>query len=147
MGRILKGLKPPEGWRERILDLLKVEEEDVESWRAEKARLEEKLNRIRQMYKEVEITEEEYRGELVQTKERLASLNPPEEMRADELLRAGEYLEALGPIFEAATPREEKEIYQLVLEVVYVDVLGKRLVEVVPKGAFAPLFGERSPLA
>jgi len=30
----------------------------------------------------------------------------------------------------------------LVLEVVYVDVLGKRLADVVPKGAFAPLFGE-----
>jgi len=30
----------------------------------------------------------------------------------------------------------------LVLEVVYVDVLEKRLVEVVPKRAFAALFGE-----
>jgi len=29
-----------------------------------------------------------------------------------------------------------------VLEVVYVDILEKRLVEVVLKGAFAPLFGE-----
>jgi len=29
----------------------------------------------------------------------------------------------------------------LVLEVVYVDILEKRLVEMVPKGAFAPLFG------
>jgi len=29
----------------------------------------------------------------------------------------------------------------LVLRVVYVDVLAKRLVEVVPKGAFVPLFG------
>ena len=28
------------------------------------------------------------------------------------------------------------------LEVVYVDVLAKRLVDVVPKGAFAPLFGD-----
>jgi len=33
----------------------------------------------------------------------------------------------------------------LVLEVVYVDVLAKRLVDVVPKGAFAPLFrGEKT---
>jgi len=30
----------------------------------------------------------------------------------------------------------------LVLEVVYVDILEKRLVEVVPNGAFAPLFQE-----
>jgi hypothetical protein len=63
-------------------------------------------------------------------------------MRADELLRAGEYLETLGPVWEAATPQERKEIYRLVLEVAYVDVLEKRLVEVMPKGAFAPLFGE-----
>ena len=63
-------------------------------------------------------------------------------MRADELLRAGEYLETPGPAWEAATPQERKEIHQLVLEAVYVDVVGKRLVEVVPKGAFAPLFGE-----
>lgn len=37
-------------------------------------------------------------------------------------------------------PQESKEIYQLVLEIVYANVLEKRLVEVVPKGAFAPLF-------
>lgn len=30
----------------------------------------------------------------------------------------------------------------MVLEVVYVDVQEKGLVEVVPKGAFTPLFGE-----
>ena len=114
----------------------------MDRWRAERARLEEKLRRIRQMYKEVEITEEEYRLELGQTKERLANLTPPQEMRPDELLRAGEYLETLGPVWEAAMPQERKEIYQLVLEVVYVDVLEKRLVEVVPKGTFAPLFGE-----
>jgi hypothetical protein len=47
---------------------------------------------------------------------------------------------SLGPVSEAATPQERREIYRLVLEVVYVDVLEKRLVEVVPKGAFAPLF-------
>lgn len=52
------------------------------------------------------------------------------------------YLESLGPVWEAATPEERREIYQLVLEVVYVDVLEKRLVEVLLKGAFAPLFGE-----
>lgn len=39
-------------------------------------------------------------------------------------------------------PEERKEIHQLVLEVVYVDVLEKRLVKVVPRGAFAPLFRE-----
>ena len=31
--------------------------------------------------------------------------------------------------------------WQVVLEAVYMDILGKRLMEVVPKGAFAPLFG------
>jgi len=53
----------------------------------------------------------------------------------------GEYLETLGPVWEAATPQGRKEIHQLVLEAVYVDVLEKKLVKVVPKGAFAPLFG------
>lgn len=32
------------------------------------------------------------------------------------------------------------------LEVVYVDVLAKRLADVVPKGAFAPVFGEGNGL-
>lgn len=98
------------------------------------------------MYKEVEITEEEYRSDLAETKERLANLTPPQEMRADELLRAGEYLGTLGPVWEAATPQERTEIYQLMLEVVCVDVLKKKLVEVVPKGAFAPLLGDSTPL-
>jgi len=44
-------------------------------------------------------------------------------------------------IWEAATPQERKEIYQLVFKVVYVDVMEKKLVKVVSKGAFAPLFG------
>lgn len=34
------------------------------------------------------------------------------------------------------------EIHQLVLTLMYVDVLEKRLVEVVPKRAFGPSFGE-----
>jgi len=34
-----------------------------------------------------------------------------------------------------------------VLEVVYVDVLEKKLVEVAPKGAFAPLFGSEETLS
>jgi len=97
------------------------------------------------MYKVVEITEEEYRRELSETKARLATLRPPQEMEADELLKRGEYLGTLGPAWEAATPQERKEIYQLVLEVVYVDILEKRLVEVVPKGVFAPLFGGNEP--
>lgn len=94
------------------------------------------------MYKEVKITEEGYRRQLAETMERLANLAPPQEMRADELLRAGKYLETLGPVWEAATPQERKEIYRLVLGVVYVDVLQKTLVEVVRKGAFASLFRE-----
>lgn len=90
----------------------------------------------------MELTEEEYQRELAETKERLANLTPPQEMKADELLRAGEYLETLGPVWEAATPQERKEIYQLVFEVIHVDVLEKRLVEVRPRRAFAPLFAE-----
>ncbi len=142
MGKILKGLKPPEGWRVVILEHLQVKGEDVERYQREKGRLEEKLRRVRQMYQEVEVGELEYRKELAATKERLASLNPPEEMRADEVLRAGSYLESLGPAWAAAMPEERKQIYRLILEVVYVDVLEKRLMEVVPKGAFVPLFGE-----
>ena len=87
-----------------------------------------KLRRTHDMSKEVEITEEDYRREVAETRARLATLRPPQEMEANELLNAGEYLETLGPVWQAATPRGRKEIYQLVLEVV-------------PKGAFAPLFG------
>jgi len=142
MGKILKSLKPPEGWKERVLDLLKVEEDDVQRWRAEKARLEERLRRLKMLFVESEISETEDRHLMAETKEKQTNLTPPGEVGIDELLEAAKYLETLGPVWEAATPQERKEIYQLVLEVVYVDVLEKKLVEVVPKGAFAPLFGE-----
>ena len=140
MGEILKSIELLPGWRDGILEMLQVKGEDVERYQRERARLEEKLRRLRVQYREVEIGEGDYRRELKETKERLASLNPPQEMEAEGILQAGAYLESLDAIWEAATPQERKEIYQLVLEVVYVDVLGKRLVEVVPKGAFAPLF-------
>jgi len=143
---VIKSIELLPGWKDRILEMLQVKDEDVERYQRERARLEEKLRRIKVQYREVEISEQEYRGQLAETKERLASLNPPQEMKAEEILKAGEYLETLGPVWEAATPQERKEIYQLVLEVVYVDVLEKRLVEVVPKGAFAPLFGESTAL-
>lgn len=142
VGEIIKSIELLPGWRDRILEMLQVKGEDVETYQRERARLEEKVKRIRQMYQEVETTEREYRRELAQTKERLEHLTPPQEMRADELLRAGEYLETLGPVWEEATPQERREIYQLVLERVDVNVLEKRLVEVVPKPAFGPLFKE-----
>jgi len=145
VGEILKSIELLPGWRVMVLEHLQVKGEDVERYKRERARLEEKLRRVRVQYREVEITEEEYRRELAETKERLANLTPPREMRADELLRAGEYLETLGPVWEAATPQERKEIYRLVFEVVYVDVLEKKLVQVMPKGAFVPLFGEGIP--
>ena len=144
VGEIIKSVELLPGWRAMVLEHLKVKGEDVERYQRERSRLEEKLRRVRQMYKEVEVSEAEYRRELKETKQRLASLNPPQEMRAEEMLKAGEYLQTLAAAWEAATPRERKEIYQLVLEVVCVDVLEKKLVEVVPKGAFAPLFARHS---
>ncbi len=147
VGEIIKSIELLPGWKDGILEMLQVKGEDVERYQREKSRLEEKLRRLRVQYREVEIGEGEYRGELKETKERLASLNPPQEMTAEEILKAGEYLETLGPIWEAATPQERKEIYGLVLQVVCVDVLEKRLVEVVPKAAFAPLFGEARGLS
>lgn len=141
VGEIIKSIELLPGWRDGILEMLQVKGEDVERYQREKARLEEKLRRLRVQYREVEISEEEYRRELKGTKQRLASLNPPQEMQAEAILQAGRYLETLGPVWDAATPQERKEIYQLVVEVIYVDVLEKRLVEVVPNGAFAPLFG------
>jgi len=142
VGEIIKSIELLPDWRTMVLEHLQVKGEDVERYQRERSRLEEKLRRIRVQYREVEISEEEYRRELKGTKQRLASLNPPQEMQAEAILQAGRYLETLGPIWEAATPQERKEIYQLVLEVVYVDVLEKKLVQVRPKGAFAPLFGD-----
>ncbi len=43
-------------------------------------------------------------------------------------------------------PQQRNEIYQLVLEALYVDVVQKRLVDVVRKGAFPSFFRKREPL-
>jgi hypothetical protein len=86
-----------------------------------------------------DLSESEYRSERDRLKVKLTSLTPPE---MPDLRIAAELLQDFGAIWDAATPKEKKQIVHTLVAAVYLDS-GEHgpLVAVEPKAQFAALFG------
>lgn len=125
----------PEGWREQVLDLVNHRDHRAEVER-ERARLTEKQRRLRRAWLEVEIDDETYRREQTGTQAQLDALVMPDE---PDIVAAGQFLETLQTIWDEATASERKQLLNTLLEAVFVDVVGKRLVCVQPKADFVRL--------
>jgi len=136
--RVLEAMKLPSTWRARVLELLKSNDDTADAER-ERSRLREKLRRIKKMYMEVEITEQEYRQMKAEAEAQLAKLSVPEER---DVRQAGELLEGLSTAWVSATPEERRSLVHTVFETIHCDPAEKRLVALQPKKAFIPLLGE-----
>jgi len=136
--RVIEAIRLPSSWRERIVELL-AEKDRIADVEKERSRLHEKLRRIKRMYMEVEITEQEYREMKAEVEAQLAKLSIPEER---DIRQAGELLERLSTAWNSATPREQRSLTHTVFEAVYCDPAAKSLVAVQPKTAFIPLLRE-----
>jgi len=136
--RVIEAIKLPSTWRARVLELLKNKDDRADAEK-ERSRLREKLRRIKSMYMEVEITEQEYREMKAEAEAQLARLSIPEER---DIRQAGELLEGLSTAWNNATPEERRTLVHTIFEAVYCDPITKRLVAVQPKRAFIPLLGE-----
>ena len=68
---VISGLRLPDSWREMVVDLLSSKDEALELQR-ERNRLEEKLRRLKRLYREVEIEEADYRQEVALTQAKSA---------------------------------------------------------------------------
>jgi len=136
--RVIEAIKLPSTWRERVLELLADKDGGVEVEK-ERSRLLEKLRRIKSMYLEVEITEQEYREMKAKAEARLAKLSIPQER---DVRQAGELLEGLSTAWNSATPEERRSLVHTIFETIHCDPAEKRLVALQPKKAFIPLLRE-----
>jgi len=139
MMEVVSRLSLPDDWRERILALLH-DGDQIEKVKAERARLEEKLKRLRRAWIEVEIDEAYYRKEKGEAESRLTNLVVPDGMVDVE--EAAKLLGDMSVTWEAASREERRAMLGFMFEAIYCDPAGKRLVALQPKRAFIPLLRE-----
>ena len=136
VGAILRNLRLPEDWQEEIRE--SVADADERRRLLERRRqLQEKLRRLGMAFADGVIEEPDYIRERDAVRAELARLEVPEEVG---VIDAGLYLESLRELWDEATLEERRDICRLMLEAVYYDMRGKRVVELVPKATFRPLF-------
>jgi len=139
MTQIISRLKLPDDWRERVLALLQ-DGDEAEKIKAECARLQEKLRRLRRAWIEVEIDEPHYREEKGKTERCLANLVIPNGVVKIE--EAAQLLSDMSLTWEAASAEERRAMLGFMFEAIYCDPAEKRLVALEPKRVFIPLVRE-----
>jgi DNA invertase Pin-like site-specific DNA recombinase len=133
---IVSRITLPADWRRRIQDLVGDADEREQILR-ERKRVEEKLKRLKELYRDLVIEEEEYRASLKQLQSQLATLVLP---NSPQLIQAGEYLENLATIWQAATLEEQRDITRMLVRNIYVDVSYGAIIAVEPAPIFRLLF-------
>jgi site-specific DNA recombinase len=139
VGRILRGLRLPEEWREEMAALVG-EDEEAGTLRSRRERLIAERRRLKRAYLAGDFDEDEdiYREHLERIREELARL-PTE----DDLKRIGEaarVLETVGEVWDEAEEADRRDLVQLILREVEVDMGQGRLVALKPHAPFIPLF-------
>jgi hypothetical protein len=125
-----------------VVDLLSSKDEAPELQR-ERNRLEEKLRRLKRLYREVEIEEGDYRQEVALTQAKLSGMGNPEH---HQVVNLGDNVEGVVAAWEIATKEERREMLQMMLDAVYIDMTTKEVVGLKPKAAFLPLFNLDEPV-
>ena len=142
VSEIISNLKMPQSWRQMVNELLTSKDDAIEVNR-ERTRLEEKLRRLRRLYQEVAIEESEYRQEVSSTKAKLVGLI---DTGQDEVVTLGDNVEGIVEAWGMATKEERRDMLQMMLNAVYIDMPTKQIVGLEPKAAFLPLFQLEEPL-
>jgi len=136
MDEIMRSLTLESSWHEKILaEVTSLSER--ERVLKERRRTEDKLRRLARAYIDGLIDEADYavqRSSLLQV---LETLVIPE---ADATLNAGKFLDNLGTVWQEASLEERHRILVNMLEAVYVDLVCKSIVGLVPKPPFYRLF-------
>lgn len=135
-GEIVKQLRLPADWRERVNQMLdqKGKHKNVEN---ERKRIRERLERIKWLYAQGDLSEREYARERDDLKGQLAGMKSPQER---EVLDAGALLENLAAIWEEATIVERREMVLTLITRIECDPETKRIVSLQPRPAFVTLF-------
>ena len=142
VSQIIGRLQLPGSWRDLVLRLLNSNEER-EHVVKEQVRLKEKLRRLKRLYQEVEITEEDYQREKELTEAALVVIKPVE---GERVLELGDHVEGMVVAWQEATKEERRDMLRLMLDAVYVDMPTGKVVGLRPKPAFLPLFSLEKPV-
>ncbi len=132
---IITSLRLPRSWREQVIECLQQADEHRRH-RGERKRLENRLRRLQELYLDG-YPEADYKREKEAIRAALSAMGEPAE---EEVLVLGDHVEGLLEAWGHATKEEKRDLLKMMLEAVYVDVPGKKLVALQVKPAFKPLF-------
>lgn len=131
---IITSLRLPSSWRSLVAEYLQASEER-ERAASERARLQERLRRLQDLYLDG-YPKDEYKREEEAIRTALDTLGDPEEQ---EVLILGDHVEGLLEAWSCATREEKRDILGMMLEGVYVDVEKKLVLGLKAKAPFTPL--------
>lgn len=135
---IVSRIRLPADWRARIEELAGNADER-EAIINERAKLQEKLRRVTQLYADLLIEEADYRQQRDRLQTRIASLVPPD---SPNVIEAGEMLEQLGTLWAAATLEEQRDLTRMMVKSVFIDVNEARIVAIEAQPQFWFLLNE-----
>ena len=136
VGRVISAIVLPEAWLDRVLTQVHLADE-VKRVEQEKGQVQQRLQRLTQVYVDGHLTEEEYRRQKKQQKEKLRSLIVTD---GDAAVDAGKLLKNLPSLWKKADFGERWRLLTTMLDAVYLDTVEeKRIVAIRPKPAFRPL--------
>jgi hypothetical protein len=138
--RVLTYLHLPDDWKKMIMGLTTGDEpkavDDIQ-----KKRMEQALERTRQLYKWGDLTDDEYRKERVELEKQLKLLNPvPQTYNLPNLDRAAQLLNDMPSLWnnQGVTDEQREALIKETFNRIIVD--SKQITAIEPKPGYAPLF-------
>ncbi len=126
----LANIELPNDWRERVMQLSQVDQQDAESSEMKRRRLEGQLERARKLYLMGDMEESDYRTMREDLKGKISALQPTQDA---DLESAAAMLETIGSLLEHATPKELDDVFHALLTSVYLDSEAGPVVAIEPK--------------
>ena len=112
----LAQIRLPVDWRERVLALSQAKQGDTESYETKRTRLENRLERLKTLYKLGDIEQDEYVMERADIHNKLEALKPAQ---VPEMEAAAAALEEIGGLLRQARPEELEVLFHSMLTTVY----------------------------
>lgn len=112
----LAQIRLPADWRERVLAMSQAKRGDSESYETKKTRLENRLERLKTLYKLGDIEQAEYIADRADIHNKLEALKPSQ---VPEMEDAAAALEQIGSLLRQAKPEELEVLFHSMLTTVY----------------------------
>ncbi|MFC1961206.1 recombinase family protein [Chloroflexota bacterium] len=135
---IVSAIKLPEDWRKRVEELVS-DVDERETVLKERLVITEKIKRLKRMYQDLIVEDDEYQTTLKDLQTRLSGLVLPSN---PQLIQAGEYLENLGKLWEQATMQEKMDLSRVLVKTVFINVEDGAITSIEPHPVFRMLFEE-----